>query len=154
MKRVLVQILPRGKFDNVSPVRSKTMRAIRGRGNRSTEKRLIAVLARAGVRGWKVRPRGIAGNPDFVFPTARVAVFVDGCFWHGCPECGHIPRANRPYWAAKIAGNRRRDAKVDRLLQSNSIRVLRIWEHELRADSKRLVSKIQKRTRWTRSTPT
>ena len=74
---------------------------------------------------WKVHPRGVVGKPDFLFPEQRLAVFVDGCFWHGCPKCGHVPTANNPYWKAKIEGNQRRDREYDRRLQDEGLRVLR-----------------------------
>jgi len=89
------------------------------------------MLIRAGLRGWKGHPRGVGRKPDFVFEAERLAVFVDGCFWHGCPRCGHVPKANNPYWKAKIEGNPRRDRGYDAKLQEQGFRVLRVWEHEL-----------------------
>ena len=71
-------------------------------------------------------------RPDFVFPRLRVAVFVDGCFWHGCPKHATWPRTRAAFWKAKIEGNRARDRKVNRLLRSNGWVVVRVWEHELR----------------------
>ena len=106
MERTLRKHLPGGVFDGVSPARSRAMAAVRGRGNKTTERGLRLGLVRGGVRGWKLRPKGLRGNPDFLFPEARVAIFVDGCFWHGCPDCGHVPRTNRAFWAAKIERNR------------------------------------------------
>jgi DNA mismatch endonuclease Vsr len=82
-----------------------------------------------------MRPAQITGVPDFYFPLRRLAVFVDGCFWHGCPRCGHIPKANRSYWSQKLARNKRRDARVGRDLRANGIRVVRIWECRLRDES-------------------
>ena len=111
MERALRKHLPGGAFTEVSATRSKAMAAVRGHGNKTTERRFRLALVRAGVRGWQVRPKGLRGSPDFVFPEARLAVFADGCFWHGCPECGHVPRTNRPFWAAKIERNRERDKK-------------------------------------------
>ncbi|MGC5583463.1 very short patch repair endonuclease [Ornithinimicrobium sp. W1665] len=67
---------------------------------------------------------------DIAFTRARLAVFVDGCFWHGCPEHGTQPRANGPWWAAKLAANQARDADTDRLLRDAGWSVVRIWEHE------------------------
>src|SRR5262249_41513821 len=109
MERALREKLVGGNFGDVSAAHSGRMRAIKEKGNKSTEKRLRAILVRAGVRGWKMHPPGLPGKPDFLFPEARVVVFVDGCYWHGCAECGHIPNVNRPYWSAKIEGNQRRD---------------------------------------------
>ncbi|MFC6421943.1 very short patch repair endonuclease [Ornithinimicrobium tianjinense] len=67
---------------------------------------------------------------DIAFTRAKVAVFVDGCFWHGCPEHGTQPRANSGWWAAKLAANRARDEDTDRLLREAGWRVIRVWEHE------------------------
>lgn len=73
---------------------------------------------------------GLRRRADLLFTRARVAVFVDGCFWHGCPTHGSRPRANAQWWAEKIAANRRRDADTDaRLVEANWIS-LRVWEHE------------------------
>jgi DNA mismatch endonuclease (patch repair protein) len=112
--------------------RSRNMRAIRGASNATTELRLRAHLVRNGIAGWRVREKVVPGRPDFYFPRKRIAVFVDGCFWHGCPKCGHTPKANRGYWIEKLAHNKLRDAQVGRLLRSKGIRVLRLWECQLR----------------------
>ncbi|MGI8875780.1 MAG: very short patch repair endonuclease [Egibacteraceae bacterium] len=67
---------------------------------------------------------------DIVFPRQRVAVYVDGCFWHGCPEHGLVPRAHRDYWLEKIGRNRERDAETDAALREAGWMVVRVWEHE------------------------
>lgn len=67
---------------------------------------------------------------DIVFPRLRIAVFVDGCFWHGCPEHGTWPRQNADWWRAKIEGNRRRDADTNERLKEEGWTVVRVWEHE------------------------
>lgn len=73
---------------------------------------------------------GVRRRPDIVFGPARVAVFVDGCFWHGCPEHGHTPKKNTSYWGAKLARNVERDREQDRMLGEAGWTVLRIWDHE------------------------
>jgi len=143
MEKKLRKLLSGGKFSGVSAERSQAMRAVRGRGNKTTENRLRSGLAKNGIRGWKVHQPGIPGNPDFVFPQLKVAIFVDGCFWHGCPSCGHIPKTNSTYWAAKIASNRGRDKTNSIRLRMEGFRVLRIWEHSLRRDTSECVRKIQ-----------
>jgi DNA mismatch endonuclease (patch repair protein) len=80
-------------------------------------------------------------RPDIVFTKQRVAVFVDGCFWHGCPEHGHIPTRNVSYWLPKLNRNRARDAEVDELLGEAGWCVTRIWEHELTIDAVDLVAR-------------
>ena len=108
------------------------MASVRSRGNRSTELVLRMVLARAQVRGWTLHPRDVAGVPDFWFAAHRVAVFVDGCFWHGCGRCLRLPKDNREYWQDKIAGNIARAKAVNRTLRAQHVRVVRVWEHDLR----------------------
>ena len=66
---------------------------------------------------------------DIVFTRRRLAVFIDGCFWHGCPEHGEVPQSNRDYWKPKLARNIARDIETTRMLESEGWRVLRIWEH-------------------------
>lgn len=107
------------------------MRAVRATGNRSTELKLIALFRAAHITGWRRKVR-LFGRPDFVFSSLRVAVFVDGCFWHGCPRHLRSPASNVDYWAKKIARNRSRDVLVSRQLRREGWRVIRIWEHELR----------------------
>jgi DNA mismatch endonuclease, patch repair protein len=67
---------------------------------------------------------------DIVFPQDRIAVFVDGCFWHGCPEHGRTPKANTTYWGPKLARNKQRDQRVTDDLRADGWSVIRIWEHE------------------------
>lgn len=110
--------------------RSEVMAAIRGKGNRSTELRMIRLMREARMTGWR-RHQPLPGKPDFVFRKEKVAVFVDGCFWHGCPRCYRPPASRKEYWSAKIAGNRRRDRRVSSQLRSTGWRVLRVWECSL-----------------------
>ena len=123
--------------------RSRIMASVRSVGNRSTERRLRAYLVQRGVGGWRVRPKGITGKPDFAFPSLRIAVFVDGCFWHGCPVCGRPPHSNVEYWGPKVAMNRTRDEAVTSDLQKTGWKVLRIWEHEIRQTPSLIVGRIQ-----------
>ncbi|MFO1512293.1 MAG: DNA mismatch repair protein Vsr [Verrucomicrobiota bacterium] len=84
-------------------------------------------------------------RPDFVFPQVRLALFVDGCFWHGCPKHATKPKNNRAFWRKKLAGNKARDALVTRTLRRAGWRLLRVWEHELaKKNEERLVRRIQK----------
>lgn len=69
-------------------------------------------------------------RPDIVFSRARVAVFVDGCFWHGCPEHGEVPAANREFWRGKLAATAERDGRNDAMLKAAGWTVIRVWEHE------------------------
>jgi DNA mismatch endonuclease, patch repair protein len=107
----------------------------RARGTRATEWRFRSLLVRSAIRGWKLgHDSGLVGRPDVIFPRKRVAVFLDGCFWHGCRRCRSIPITNHAFWAAKIETNRERDRRVRRLLRADGWCVLEVWEHELRLD--------------------
>lgn len=110
--------------------RSALMARIKSRDNRSTELALATLLRRERLYGWR-RKSSLFGRPDFVFPKQRLAIFVDGEFWHGHPSRGRLPKTNRTYWRAKIARNRKRDRLVNRTLRWLGWRVLRIWEHRL-----------------------
>lgn len=117
--------------DIYSPAkRSEVMSRVRGHGNKDTELALIRLFRHFGIRGWR-RNQQVFGKPDFVFPKTKVAVFVDGCFWHGCPKHCSLPRNNRPFWRSKLAANKARDQQVSRALRKAGWRVLRIWEHDL-----------------------
>lgn len=84
---------------------------------------------------------------DLVFPRARVAVFVDGCFWHGCPDHHTKARANAEYWAEKVTVNRARDEETDRLLVEAGWKVVRVWEHEDPAAAADRVAQVVRRWR-------
>ena len=107
------------------------MSNIRGKGNKSTELRLVKLFREDGIKGWR-RHQPLPGKPDFVFPSSRLAVFVDGCFWHGCPRCYIKPKQNAKFWRDKIGGNKRRDQRVARQLRSEGWSVCRIWECRLK----------------------
>lgn len=130
MDKELRKKLIGGKFLNVSSTRSRLMSAVKGRGNKTTELKFRMALIRAGISGWKMHKK-IIGNPDVFFPNYKIAVFLDGCFWHGCPRCGHIPKTNRAYWSAKIYKNKERDLKKAEALTKEGYIVVRFWEHEL-----------------------
>ncbi len=110
--------------------RSQVMAAIRSRGNKDTELKLASILRAAGITGWR-RHQPLPGCPDFIFRRARLAVFVDGCFWHGCPKHSRKPGSNRAYWLPKLRRNRERDAAVKRTLRSAGWTAIRLWEHDL-----------------------
>jgi len=130
------------EFASTSESRRSNMRAIRSRRNKTTEMRLRAHIVAAGISGWRMHDSSIPGQPDFYFRKKQLAVFVDGCFWHGCPQCGHIPSTNRHYWSAKLAKNRRRDILVSRALRRLGMRVLRVWECQLRENPAKCVTKL------------
>ena len=143
MEKRLREKLAEGKFGNVSETHSRRMKAIRGRGNRSTELLFRLALVRAGIKGWRLNPKDVTGKPDFFFLTEKLAVFTDGCFWHGCPRCGHVPKANNPFWAAKIQRNRERNIEKVAALAATGFRSIRFWEHELKEDMAGCVARVR-----------
>ncbi|MDD5344605.1 MAG: very short patch repair endonuclease [Smithella sp.] len=122
--------------------RSRNMAAIRGKFNKSTELALITLFRANRIKGWRRHSRRIFGTPDFIFPKNKVAIFVDGCFWHGCPKCLIHPKTNKKFWEIKIAANQRRDRDVKKQLIEEGWRVLRFWEHEIKHNSNNIVKKI------------
>jgi DNA mismatch endonuclease (patch repair protein) len=122
--------------------RSAVMSRIRGRGNKATELALMKLFRRHRISGWR-RQQPVFGKPDFIFRRERVALFVDGCFWHGCPRCYCRPKSNRKFWDTKIARNRERDRKVSRELRRLGWRVIRIWEHDVAKQSDPCAKKLR-----------
>jgi len=146
------------------------MSRIRSRGNKGTEVALAKLFRRNKITGWRrqiqlrvgelrvdgrkrsTSPRpspqsgeGVRVRPDFVFRQARLALFVDGCFWHGCPKHGTQPKGNAAFWRRKFSRNIARDKLVTRALRRANWRVLRVWEHELaKKNHARLLQRIRK----------
>lgn len=120
------------------------MSMVRSSGNASTEAALASLFRSAGVSGWRRQGRGLPGTPDFVFRREGVAVFVDGCFWHGCPRCYREPRSNVEFWRGKVGGNRRRDARNRRALNRLGWSVVRVWEHSLREDPEGVLRRVRR----------
>ena len=151
--------------------RSEVMSRIRSRGNRDTELALARLFRANRIIGWRrqvevwIMKRGARNSgahgvtrptfrvkPDFVFPKLKLAVFVDGCFWHGCPKHATWPSNRAAWWRRKLEGNKARDRLAKQSLRHAGWRVLRIWEHELKScrvrkakcGTARLVRRIQR----------
>ena len=101
-----------------------------GSCKKATELRMIQIFRANGITGWR-RSWNLPGKPDFVFPKLKLAAFVDGCFWHGCPTHCIQPKQNAKFWRDKIAVNKARDNRVNYALRKRGWKVIRIWEHEL-----------------------
>jgi DNA mismatch endonuclease Vsr len=100
----------------------------------SLEQRLASFMWAAGVRGWRRHTKIERTRPDFAFSRQRLAVFVDGCFWHGCPQCCRRPASNTSYWHSKIDRNLQRDREQTHRLEAAGWRVVRVWGHEIERD--------------------
>lgn len=129
--------------DNLKPDdRKRTMQAVKSRGTK-LERRLVAMLAGMGIRGWKKNVASIIGKPDIAFPEQKIAIFVDGCFWHGCLHCHRkLPKTNRAYWKRKIKRNVELAEFYNEQLNKAGWTVIRIWEHEIN-DTFELKSRIK-----------
>lgn len=121
--------------------RSYNMSRIRA-ADTGVEMILRRELRARGVRGYRVHPKGLPGKPDIVFTRWKVAVFVDGCFWHACERCFVAPSSNTDYWRTKIARNVTRDREITAALRHVGWRVLRIWEHEIEEDLDGAASRV------------
>lgn len=111
------------------------------RKNTKPELKLRKILFQRGYRGYRL-DYSIIGKPDIVFSSKKLAIFIDGCFWHCCPACFIIPATRMDFWKNKIAGNVRRDKKVNQKLKKDGWTVLRFWEHEIRKKPERCICKI------------
>lgn len=122
--------------------RSNIMSLVRSKGNKSTELKLIEFFKSQGITGWK-RNYNVIGHPDFVFSDRKIAVFVDGCFWHG-HNCRNItPSQNKEYWEQKRVKNIAHDKIITKRFEQRGWLVIRIWECELkRANQAILVDKL------------
>ncbi len=119
-------------MDNLTPEdRYKTMFAVKASGS-ALERAMREALEACGLTGLEYNRADLYGKPDIVHEAARVAVFLDSCFWHGCPRHLRRPASNTDYWRRKIARNRRRDRLVTATLRAEGWRVFRIWEHSAR----------------------
>ena len=130
--------------------RGALMARVRSKGNKTTEMRLARLLSQAGLRGWR-RHHNIPGRPDFVWHAVKVAVFADGCFWHGhCCGKNISPRTNTEAWINKINRNRARDRKTARVLRGRGWVVIRLWECQLLRNPTGCVDKIRRALRTRR----
>lgn len=134
---------PSGSPALIRPLtRSELMRRVRKKHS-SAERALRSALHTAGLR-FRLHRRVESVAVDIAFPGTRVAVFVDGCFWHGCPKHATFPKTNKEYWLPKLAGNRERDRRQTTRIRDAGWRVFRVWEHECFPVADRLVRRIVK----------
>jgi len=120
--------------------RKFNMSRIRGK-NTGPEVKLRKMLFAAGVRGYRIYYK-LPGKPDIVFTKKKIAIFVDGCFWHKCPVCFQEPETRNEFWMKKIQSNVDRAAKVNEQLRADGWKVIRIWEHEIRKEPDVVINRI------------
>lgn len=118
------------------------MARVRGRGNKSTEAKLARLFRQEGIKSWRRHLR-LPGTPDFAFPKERLVIFVDGCFWHGCPKHATLPATQRAFWLKKFSDNKARDRRVNQALRKSGWRVVRIWEHALTKQGEACIRRIK-----------
>lgn len=122
--------------------RSYCMARIRSK-NTGPEKALIAEIRSLRLKGYRLH-YNLPGKPDIYFQRARLAVFVDGCFWHGCPRCYVRPATNRDFWTAKVRRNRQRAKNVSAKLRKKGIWIIRLWEHQIERSPERCAERMQR----------
>ena len=110
--------------------RSEIMKKVKSK-NTSVEIKFRQELWKSGIRGWRTCQKGIPGKPDVVYKGRKIAIFVDGCFWHGCPVCDRSPKSGDKYWENKINKNAARDKENEEKLIKEGWKVIRFWEHEV-----------------------
>lgn len=118
--------------------RSEIMKKVRSRNNKSTELKLIQVFRGNSIKGWR-RGYPVKGHPDFVFLDKKIAVFVDGCFWHGHDCRNTRPADNADYWTKKRERNMKHDKEITELFEKRGWRVIRVWECELKKKNRDLL---------------
>lgn len=123
--------------------RSYNMSRVKNK-NTSLEVNFRKELFNTGLRGYRVNYK-IKGKPDIVFTKRKVAIFLDGCFWHKCPECFSLPKTNKKFWKDKINGNVKRDKIVSETLKKDGYTVIRFWQHEIQKNSKVCLEKIRRK---------
>jgi DNA mismatch endonuclease (patch repair protein) len=119
------------------------MRSVKSSKNKSTELKLISIFKENDIKEWR-RGYKIDGKPDFVFIRGKIALFVDGCFWHGHKCRNTTPKDNSQYWTSKIIRNKKRDKEVSKALKNKEWQVIRIWECELKNKNRqKLLKKLE-----------
>ena len=124
------------------PQRSYNMSRIRAY-NTKPEISLKNLLKGAKLKDYLYQPK-IIGNPDFASKKLKTVIFVDGCFWHKCPKCFVEPSTRKRFWINKINKNVERDVKVNRDLKKKGWKIIRVWEHEIKKNPQRVISKINR----------
>ena len=124
-----------------SEQRKFNMSRIRGK-NTGPEVRLRKLLWSQGVRGYRIH-YNLPGKPDIVFTKKKIAIFIDGCYWHKCPVCFQEPETQKEFWMKKIQSNVDRDKKVNEQLKGEGWNVIRIWEHEIRKNPSLVIEAIR-----------
>ena len=115
--------------------RSEIMKKVRSKNNKSTELKLIQIFKENNIHGWR-RNYKVKGHPDFVFLNKKIAIFVDGCFWHGHDCRNTKPKDNQEYWDKKRERNMKHDKEITEYFENRGWTVIRIWECELKKDNK------------------
>lgn len=110
----------------------------------SPEVALRRALWAAGIRGYRLHTRAVPGRPDIAFGRAKLAIFVHGCFWHGCPKHSHVPKSNAKFWEEKFARNRARDTRKEAELRAAGWKVMTFWEHDVTTRLSQVVARIQR----------
>jgi len=126
--------------------RSEIMSRIRAKDAKLEKNFLEGLSAISHEAGYRYRKHytGLQGKPDIAFPSKKVAVFIDGCFWHGCHLHSRVPLSNVSYWEKKLKRNKERDREVNRAAKNKGWSVIRLWEHQVKKKPRWSIDKIMR----------
>lgn len=122
--------------------RSQIMRSVKSKNNKTTEIKFLKLLKNYNITGWR-RNYPVNGKPDIVFLKNKLAIFIDGCFWHGHNCRNTKPKQNKDYWDEKIKQNKRRDKRITEMFQNRNWKVFRIWECDLTKKPEKIITLLQ-----------
>ena len=121
---------------------SKVMSSIRAKDTKP-EKILRSILWRKGLRGYRLHPKSVPGRPDICYTSKKIAIFVNGCYWHRCPHCNlKLPRSNTKFWQEKFERNKERDNRTERKLEKDGWICITVWECQLEEDPVKIIEEI------------
>jgi DNA mismatch endonuclease (patch repair protein) len=111
--------------------------------NTKPEKIIRKLLWQHGIKNYRIHYK-LPGKPDIVFLKNRIAIFIDGCFWHKCPKCFRKPATRTTFWMKKIWNNLNRDRKNEEILKNSKWKIIRVWEHDIKKNPEKTVKKIMR----------
>ncbi|MEZ7892706.1 MAG: very short patch repair endonuclease [Candidatus Wallbacteria bacterium] len=132
--------------------RSKIMQKVKS-FDTSIEVKLRKELWKHEIKGWRKNYKKLIGKPDIVFTKYKIAIFINGCFWHGCPKCYRLPQTNKKYWINKVNKNTLRDKNNIKILMKIGWTVINFWEHEINNNILKCINKIKKNLKIKKGNP-
>lgn len=143
MKKIRTHYIRDGRAP--TPRKESTSRVMRANKSKGTKPELTLrnILRRQGLVGARYNYKVIEGRPDIAYPARKIAIFVNGCFWHACTKCSTPPKTHKQFWAKKFERNKARDRRKINILRKAGWQVLAVWEHSIRQDTSKVVQSIE-----------